>query len=46
MTQTIAVTLGCSPEVDGKILLLNTPQILVIGHAEINLELRNILRAG
>lgn len=38
-TQTIDITLVCSPETDGKTLLLKAPQILVVGHAEINLEL-------
>jgi|UPI00001EFA12 hypothetical protein len=46
MVSTVAITLGCSPEEDGKSLLLKTAQILVVGHAEIILELRNIFPAG
>ena len=41
-----AIAIGCMAELDGKSLLLKTAQILVVGHAEIILELRNIFPAG
>lgn len=36
--QAVATTLGCSLELEGKTLLLNTSPILVIGYGEMKLK--------